>query len=248
MSDPLVYDYAGSIKSPDELGLDDNGTWHSVMRNLNGLEAYVKILTSGQRGNIGRVPNAAKTNGGDGGPMGNRYFMDTNGKCTTSNGRKEQLYSYVDNQPSSKFYPLRGLGSGVMSSMTNFDPRPILNVMTEPVHPDCRLVTLDTVDKFNNRQYKTRHVRDSEIETIDPCAFNNYKNPVTGESKKESYCESFTVLLKNDKYADVDDKNTITDNTPHRTLPDDILTNVYILSISCFGIFLMSKMLNKSKK
>ena len=60
MSDPLVYDYAGSIKSPDELGLDDNGTWHSVMRNLNGLEAYVKILTSGQRGNIGRVPNAAK--------------------------------------------------------------------------------------------------------------------------------------------------------------------------------------------
>lgn len=250
MGDDAMYNYAGAIKSPHEMRLNDNGTWNNIRKNIDGLEAYVRIITSGTRGRVGRAPNAAKTNGGQGGPLGNRFFIDTGVKCVTREGRRERLYSYIDNLPHSSLTPLRGLGPGLFSTIRNFDPTPMFTVMSEPVYPECKLVTLDTVDKYNNRRYKSGHLRESEIKNIDVCAFKDYKNPVTGQQRSRSFCEneSFTVMLKDDEYSDVKSPTVISDTSAHKNLPDDALTNVYIFSISCLGIYLMGKMLTKSKK
>ncbi len=253
MTDPLIYNYGKNIKSPQhpDYALHDNGTFNNALRNIDALGAYVKIISSGQSGNYGSVPNASTVNGGKGGPMGNRYFVDTQSKCTDSKGDKQELFMFVNNIAGSEFYPLRGIGPGMMQNIKNLNPMQLFTAFTEPIYPPCSIVTLQTVDNYGNKKWESRHIRDTEVEKIEPCAFKNYKNPKTNVQRNSTICstDNFTTILQNDKnmnYPKVHD-SMITDNSPHRSLPDDPLTNIYILSISCLGIYLMSRLLSKGK-
>ena len=46
---PNLYDYSKMIKSPDEMGINDNGTWYAVMYNLDAMGSYVQALSTGKR-------------------------------------------------------------------------------------------------------------------------------------------------------------------------------------------------------
>ena len=78
--DIQIYDYASNIKTPNEMGMryDPDGSWGVVGDNMDGIAAYINALTENK---YGGDMNAAKSYENVGGPMGNRYAINTGGKC-----------------------------------------------------------------------------------------------------------------------------------------------------------------------
>ena len=89
MSDIKIYNYGKAILNPEELNppMDDKGTWSTLENNLDGIAAYINVLSEGssQRGK----PNASRT----GKPLGNQYIIDTKGKCMGCRGPVKPSWS-----------------------------------------------------------------------------------------------------------------------------------------------------------
>ena len=265
-----LYDYSKMIKTPDEMGINDNGTWNTVMYDLDSVASYVEVLATGKRGKVFNAPAASKANGGQGGPLGGRYLINTGAKCTDRNGNLQERYSYINNVPlssdSKKLNQLRGIVPGIASNLLSLNPVPVLNAFTEPTYPTCRVARLKTVDINGTNGVQFKHIADSEIKTIDPCAFDNVKW-VNGVAKRGDFAagwrddklcrsEGFTTMLK-----DVDEKKNGNLKLPgvnlfenlthfktqsrHANLPDDVLTNLYILLLSFFGIYIVKRLTDK---
>ena len=67
------YDYGAQIRppsGPDGLGMSSDGTFGALESDITGLMDYVKVLLTGQ--------GASKT----GRPLGTKFFLDTDMKCT----------------------------------------------------------------------------------------------------------------------------------------------------------------------
>lgn len=265
-----LYDYSKMIKTPDEMGINDNGTWNTVMYDLDSIASYVEVLATGKRGKVFNAPAASKANGGQGGPLGGRYFINTGGRCTDKNGNLQERYSYMNNVPlssnSTKLNQLRGIVPGIASNLLSLNPVPVLNAFVEPTYPKCRVARLKTVDINGTNGSASRYMTETEIKSIDPCAFENTK--WTGGALKrgdslagwrdDKLCrsEGFTTMLK-----DVDEKQNGNLKLPgvnlfenlkhfktqstHANLPDDTLTNVYILLLSFFGIYIVKRLTDK---
>ena len=76
------YDYWKSIKQPSEMGMSPGFSLRALATNVDGLLSYVEVLISG-------TGNASVT----GGPLGNKFFLKTSGKCsetTTEKWKKER--------------------------------------------------------------------------------------------------------------------------------------------------------------
>ena len=76
------YDYWKNVKQPSQMGMSSEGTLNALATNVDGLLSYVQVLVTGGG-------NASKT----GKPLGNKFFLKTNGKCremTIENWKKEQ--------------------------------------------------------------------------------------------------------------------------------------------------------------
>lgn len=76
------YDYWKNIKQPGQMGMSSEGSLDALATNVDGLLSYVQVLVTGGG-------NASKT----GKPLGNKFFLKTNGKCremTIENWKKEQ--------------------------------------------------------------------------------------------------------------------------------------------------------------
>lgn len=76
------YDYWKSIKQPSEMGMSPGFSLGALANNVDGLLSYVEVLISG-------TGNASVT----GGPLGNKFFLKTSGKCsetTTEKWKKER--------------------------------------------------------------------------------------------------------------------------------------------------------------
>ena len=76
------YDYWKNIKQPSQMGMSPAGTLDALATNVDGLLSYVQVLVTGGG-------NASKT----GKPLGNKFFLKTNGKCremSIENWKKEQ--------------------------------------------------------------------------------------------------------------------------------------------------------------
>ena len=76
------YDYWKSIRQPEEMGMSPGFSLSALATNVDGLMSYVEVLISG-------TGNASVT----GGPLGNKFFLKTSGKCsetTTEKWKKER--------------------------------------------------------------------------------------------------------------------------------------------------------------
>lgn len=76
------YDYWKSIKQPSDMGMSPGFSLDALATNVDGLLSYVEVLISG-------TGNASVT----GGPLGNKFFLKTTGKCsetTTEQWKKER--------------------------------------------------------------------------------------------------------------------------------------------------------------
>ncbi len=250
---PNLYDYSKMIKTPDEMGINDNGTWNTVMYNLDAMGSYVQALTTGKRGNYYKAPAATKANGGQGGPLGGRFFLNTGGKCTDKNGNKQDRYSYMNNvarsSSSSSLNELRGIVPGIAGNLIQMNPLPVFNAFVEPTYPKCTPVRMQTIDINGTVSSQTRYMADSEIKTLDPCAFDylrsdgNRGHELAGW-RKDTLCrsEGFTNMAGVNIFKDM---KHLKRKSPFANLPDDSLTNIYILLLSFFGIYIVKRLTDK---
>ena len=78
------------------------------------------------------------------------------------------------------FNDLRGLIPGAMGNLGALNPVPLFNAFTDGTYPDCAQITLQTVDKNNNKNSENRHLALMDMVEMNPCSFPNKVNPASG--------------------------------------------------------------------
>jgi len=161
------YEYYKFINSPKRIGMSSDGNMGALVRDVEGLVDYIKLLVAGD----GRASKTGK-------PLGNRFFLKTPGKCKDIKTNKlVDRYMYISNQPSGSipfisdetgitFSAFRGLIPGIISNMDAVNPMSMFNAFTEGHTPKCKEVRLETIDSNNRRSSQKAHVPIAELQEL----------------------------------------------------------------------------------
>jgi len=162
-------------------------------KNIGALSSYVGVLVTGHtKANVG------------GGPLGNKFFMDTTGTCTDTNGVKQPRYVFINNIPDGNIPfissamgetmdQFEGLVPGILGNIAYIDPTKLFTAFSAKT--DCQQITMETKDVSNNITTESKYVTNSDIADYNPCWFPNKKNPVTNVSCKEGMTNHTDVTL-----------------------------------------------------
>jgi len=229
------YNYSQKIKSPDELGMSSHGSISTLTKNITGLVDYVNVLAVGGGG-------GQKISG----PLGDRFFLKTGAKCkNVDNGELVHRSIYVDNIPDGsipfitealgglKLTTFEGLVPGVMSNLARIHPMQIFQSFMTGSTPDCKAITLNTVDKKDNFTSST----ETAFLTLDDIKM----------------VESFETLNDNN---DNNENNDDADHADHAIknkiknyskMPDDIYIKIYYSALGLFGLYILIRLFKKNK-
>ena len=227
-----TYPYYKNIKTPSEIGMSDKGTIQQMSKDIDGLIQYVELLVTGKS-------NASTT----GGPLGNKFFLQTGAKCAaidkcsdkndSSTCEQVSRYIYIDNMPAGNipfissglgvnFSEFKGLIPGAMGNLNVLNPFAIMRAFLSGSTPPCQSLTMQTVDINNNKSSETHYVTLQDIKNMDPCTFQNKKNPLT----QQGCIQTFQNMDK---------------------ISDDPIDQVYFVSLTVIGIYILYKIMKKSK-
>ena len=225
-----TYPYYKNIKSPREIGMGDDGSIQQMGKDINGLIQYVQLLVTGN-----------STASATGGPLGNKFFLQTGAKCAATNadGKLVDRYIYVNNVPEGNipfissgmgvnFSEFKGLIPGAMGNLNVLNPFGIMRSFLSGSNPPCQEITMQTIDTFNNKASETHYVTIADIKSIDPCSFPNRQNPSTNTSCRETFQ---TGVSKN--------------ATP--IMSNDPLEQLYLASLAGIGIYILYRCMEKSR-
>jgi hypothetical protein len=182
------YLYWKRILKPSDIGMSSNGNFGALTNNVNGLIDYVEVLVTG---------NAGSTTGG---PLGDKFFLKTGGQCTdVASGQKVDRYIYIDNVPNGNipfissglggtdFTEFEGLIPGLLGDLGKLNPLNLFKSFMMGDNPDCMSVTLQTIVPVadadlndtgkDNVGNETQFVAVADVKNMDPCIFNDKKNP-----------------------------------------------------------------------
>ena len=219
------YPYWKNIKSPSQLGMSDAGNLKTLGKNVDGLIQYVEVLVSGKSG-------ASKT----GGPLGNKFFLKTGGKCVAEDtNEKVDRYIYINNVPlgnvpfisdgmGTNFSDFRGLIPGTMTNMNTMNPFAMIQAFMSGSTPPCQNITLETIDVNNTKSTATHYVSTIDLENMNPCNFRNGKNPISEKKCKESF-----------------------QNLEPANFPQDPLIQTYFAGLGLLGIYFLFCIIHKKK-
>jgi len=237
------YPYYKYIKAPDKLGMSGAGSLSQLGKNINGLMSYTELLVEG----TGKASATGK-------PLGNKFFLKTGAKCSPINGapinetnadenkKEEDRYIYINNVPQgnipfissgmgTNFKEMRGLIPGTISDLNAFNPMTILSGFTEGSTPNCDLLTMETIDTYNNRSTESHYVTLTDINNMDPCSFINKKNPQSGTKCKEGFTGSTSIIF---------------DSTTIPILSHNYWTNqLYFIMVGVFSIYIIKRLCEK---
>jgi hypothetical protein len=224
------YPYYKNIKAPSEIGMSDEGSLRALGNDINGLIQYVEVLVSGDGG-------ASRT----GGPLGNKFFLPTGQKCKdTSTGQEVDRYIYVNNVPQGNipiisqglgvnFSSFKGLIPGTMSNLNVLNPFNIMQSFLSGAVPDCQKITMETINTDNYKSSETHYVTTVDIKNMDPCSFQNRKNPLTNANCRETF-------------QNIDEPQNM-----NISLPEDPITQLYFAGLGGIAIYIIYKFMEKSK-
>ena len=232
------YPYYKYINTPSDIGMSDKGSLSQMGKNITGLISYVDLLVSGKS-------KASKT----GQPLGNKFFLNTGGKCMdTSTNQEVDRYIYINNVPMGNipfissgvgvnFSEFKGLIPGTISNLNAFNPSALMRSFLEGSKPDCQEITMETIDIYNNKSTESHFVTTIDVNNMDPCAFSNKTNPNTNAKCKESF-SNIKNQLNVDNYECVDH---------HFKIPNDPIIQAYFASLGLFGIYILYRLMIKNK-
>ena len=182
------YLYWKRILKPSDMGMSADGNFGALTNDVNGLINYVEVLVTG---------NAGSTTGG---PLGDKFFLKTGGQCTdVASGKKVDRYIYIDNVPNGNipfissglggtdFTEFEGLIPGLLGDLGKLNPLNLFKSFMMGDNPDCMSVTLQTIVPVadadlndtgkDNVGNETQYVAVADVKNMDPCIFNDKKNP-----------------------------------------------------------------------
>ena len=224
-----TYPYYKNIKMPSDIGMSDKGTLDALGKDIDGLIQYVEVLVTGKS-------KASST----GGPLGNKFFLKTGGKCVdTATNNQVDRYIYINNMPEgnipfisaglgANFSDFKGLVPGAMGNLNVLNPFAIMQSFLSGSTPPCQELTLQTIDINNNKSSETHYVTVTDIKNMDPCSFSDRKNPVSGVNCKETF-------------------KGISTNAEPVQMPDDPVAQLYFASLAMVGIYILYRVMKKSK-
>uniref|UniRef100_A0A6C0B1D8 Uncharacterized protein n=1 Tax=viral metagenome TaxID=1070528 RepID=A0A6C0B1D8_9ZZZZ len=238
------YPYWENIKDPKALGMSDEGSLQTMAKDIDGLIQYVEVLVTGK--------GASKT----GGPLGNKFFLQTGGKCKdVKTGQEVDRYVYINNVPmgnipfissglGTNFSDFKGLIPGTMGNLNVLNPFTILSSFTSGATPDCQEITMQVVGPTppgsgqalgpNATGTETHFVTTVDIGNMDPCNWVNGKqNPVTGKSCQEM----FGTMYSNNSALDFD-----------FDFPRDPIIQLYLASLGILGIYILYCLMMKHRR
>jgi hypothetical protein len=228
------YVYSKFIKSPTEMGMSGEGTMDALSKNVAGLMNYMQILTEGGG-------KASKT----GGILGDRFFITTGGKCTDASNNSVTRSMYIDNVANGNSQALQKLGMGdtafnglipgILNDATAMNPVAIFGAFAAGSQPKCRNIHMKTSSANNKAGTGAGFVVDSEIKSINPCAFVNGINPLSNEkcTIKESFVNANMKIkkgMKRNPYSEISFKNKP-------------LANVYTTAIGGLMVYILYKLM-----
>ena len=231
------YPYYKYIRPPTSIGMSDKGSLSQMGKNINGLISYVDLLVSGKS-------KASVT----GRPLGNKFFLETGGKCIDKSTKKEvDRYVYINNVPMGNvpllssgmgvnFSEFKGLIPGTISNLNAFNPSALMRSFLEGSKPACQEITMETIDIYNNKSTESHFVTTIDVNDMDPCAFSKKINPNTGAKCKETFSNIKNQLNVNN-YECVDH---------HFKIPNDPIIQAYFASLGLFGIYMIYRLMVKS--
>ena len=97
--------------------------------------------------------------------------------------------------------------------------------------PDCQKLTMQTIDVNNNKSSETHYVSLVDIKNMDPCSFPKKINPLTNARCRETFENS-------------SGSNSYQEEDP--SLPEDLLTQLYFLSLGGAVIYILYCIMEKS--
>jgi hypothetical protein len=207
--------------------MSDKGTIKQMGKNIDGLIDYVELLVTGKS-------KASST----GGPLGNKFFLKTGGKCVdAATNNQVDRYIYINNMPQGNipfisnglgvnFSEFKGLIPGAMGNLNVLNPFAILQSFLSGATPPCQELTMETIDINNNKSSETHFVTTTDIKNIDPCSFPNKTNPVTNVKCKESF-ESI--------------------NAAPYEMPEDPVAQLYFAGLAFVGVYILHRFMEKSR-
>jgi hypothetical protein len=228
------YPYYKNIKTPAQLGMGNTGSLQQMGQDINGLINYVEVLVSGN--------SAASATGG---PLGNKFFLQTGAKCAATDScsnpsdpstcQQVDRYIYVDNVPDGdipfissglgvNFTDFRGLIPGAMGNLNVLNPFAIMKSFLAGSTPPCQPLTMQTIDVNNNVSSETQYVTLADIGSMDACTFQNGTNPVNNSTCQETF-----------------------QNQKEIKMHDDPLAQMYFASLGVLGIFVLYRLMEKSR-
>ena len=222
------YNYTDNIKTPQQIGMSSKGSIAALTRDIEGLVAYVELLVTGRS-------KASKT----GKPLGNKFFLKTGAKCTDKETKqKVNRYIYINNVPDGSvpfissamdvnFSEFKGLVPGTLSNVSRINPMQMLQSFMTGTNPECQPVTMETIDVNNIKGVETQYLTTVDIKSMSPCWFKNKKNPITNEKCRET----FTTLSPQEI----------------SSIPNDLISKMYIGSLTVLGMYLLLKLLHERK-
>lgn len=238
------YDYYKFIKTPKQLGMSTKGDLSTVGKDIVGLTEYVKVMVTG-------TSKASST----GKPLGNKYFLQSGGKCTdTVTNQEVDRYIYVNNVPSGNipfissglgvdFTDFRGLIPGAIEQLNNFNPVTIFKSFMAGANPPCQELTMQVIDQNNNVSTETNYVTVADITAMDPCIFPGKKpvNPITKQVCKETFVNMDNAMPT------VSSNSFVKDYAPISDTEANIDSQMYFISVGILGIYIAFKGLQKMK-
>ena len=142
------YSFADNIPLPGQIGVRKEASFGAIIDSVGGINYYVDTIAFGQRTFFNKK---------DMKPMGIRYFLNTDMRC--SNGatmseyfdgvtKGDLLGDHVAKGLASTGLPgLRGLAPGMLENARDaLDPRPILAAVTSSGYPVCQQVVCPVGD------------------------------------------------------------------------------------------------------
>ena len=227
-----TYPYYKNIKTPSQIGMSDQGSLSALGKDVNGLIQYVEVLVTGNS-------QASAT----GGPLGNKFFLQTGGKCKdVASGNQVDRYIYVDNVPSGNipfisqglgvnFSNFEGLIPGAMGNLNVLNPFAIMSSFLSGATPPCQELTMQTIDINNNSSTQTEYVSIADIGNMDACTFQNRVNPVNNNQCKETFQTGVSANA----------------GRAAASMPEDPIAQLYFGALAGIGIYILYRFMEKSK-
>lgn len=164
--------YAGFIRPPTDstMQFTDGGKRKELAHNINGINAYIDLLISGDSKASKRMSQDGKYL-----PLGGKYFMKTILKCKdVDSGSEVDRYVYMNNVPTGRLpfttgteTSYKGIVPGMMGNIEKMSPFEMIDELFSSSVPKCKKVSLEIVSNTSDSgQEKARHVSLDDLQTI----------------------------------------------------------------------------------